>query len=270
VKYLDTKTQTSLRKGVNAFLDISEDELIEIFETLNSEEDTWKWVEDYINSIVIDDTLDYIQMFHLSRRLNGTDLFQNNNLEQLLLTPSPIAYFFKKYDLTFKQGDDHIDMYYKDKLCNLTDEVFFGQGNKSYLRTRLGYKTVKDYCVNGFAFRSYLERNSYFRTLSECPELVTRIADFLEIENMINDYHNNSRNYCLEYLIPMSEIIFDMNNAPKTNQEKTIELLTRSVMRLYAEWDNYDFGHGENLILRLDDRVCVKKEWFIAAEELED
>lgn len=272
MKYIDTKTQESLKQGVITFLDITEEELMQLFEAIffESAKEPWKMVEGYVNNITFDESLEYIQMFHLSRRLNGTDFHSNSNLEHLLITNSPISEFLKKYNLSFKQGDNHIDMYYKSKKVDLNDEYYIGPGNMSYIRSRLGFYEVQDYCVNGFAFRNNLEKNDYYSNLSRCPELIERLADFFELKNMIKDYYNNSRYYCFEYLIPMSEIIFDMNDAPKTNQEKTIELLVRSVLRLYDEWSDDLFGLRENLILRLDDKADVKQEWFVGLEELEE
>jgi hypothetical protein len=52
---------------------------------------------------------------------------------------------------------------------------------------------------------------------------------------MSSDYYNNSKYYCIEYLIPMSDVIFDMNYPPKTASEKTVEFLHQAILRLYDE-----------------------------------
>ena len=97
-------------------------------------------------------------MYHLSRRLNGTDLCSNNNLEQLLLEKTPLSEFFKKHGVTFIKGNSHIDMYYNGKLKLLGNEFRYSNGNMYYIRSRLGYNKNQDYCVNGFAYREHLEK----------------------------------------------------------------------------------------------------------------
>ena len=48
---------------------------------------------------------------------------------------------------------------------------------------------------------------------------------------MSNDYYNNSKYYCIEYLIPMSDVIFDMPYPPITDREKTVEFLQQAILR---------------------------------------
>ena len=151
----------------------------------------------------------------------------------------------------------------------LEDEFRYSGGNIYYLRSRLGYYKSQDYCVNGFAFRSYLEKNQYFSSLSYCPELVVNIEALLNIHGMSTDYYNNSKYYCIEYLIPLTEVIFDMGCPPETSNEKTVEFLQRAILRLYDEWIGSSFECDDNLILRLSDDACIKPEWFVKAEELD-
>lgn len=271
MKYIDARTQTSLEEGVMKFLNISKGEMIQMFVSIyeDTEKEPWKWVEDFLSDYDIDETLEYIQMFHLSRRLNGTDLKVNQNLKQLLIEQSPLSDFFKKYEIIFKLNKDHIDMYYKGELQILDDECRYPNGNVSYIKSRLGHYTNQDYCVNGFAFRSYLEENYYFSALSWCPELVGNIESLLGINGMQSDYLEHSTYYCIEYLIPMSNVIFDLSYPPTTSYEKTIEFLRKAILRLYDEWIGSSFVCDENLVLRLDDDVNVKSEWYVAAEELQ-
>ena len=80
--YIDTRDQMSLKHGVMEFLNVTEEELELVFETIDSvDEDPYDWVKKYLEDYGIDSPLEYIQMFHLTRRLNGTDLRINNNLE---------------------------------------------------------------------------------------------------------------------------------------------------------------------------------------------
>lgn len=271
MKYIDATTQKSLKQGVMELLNLSASEMTQMFMSIYKDtvKEPWEWVRDFLSDYGVDEPLEYIQMFHLSRRLDGTDIKANNNLEQLLIEDSPLSEFFKKHKIIFRPNEGHIDLYYKGELQPLEDEFRYSGGNIYYLRSRLGYYKSQDYCVNGFAFRSYLEKNQYFSSLSYCPELVVNIEALLNIHGMSTDYYNNSKYYCIEYLIPLTEVIFDMGCPPETSNEKTVEFLQRAILRLYDEWIGSSFECDDNLILRLSDDACIKPEWFVKAEELD-
>lgn len=270
MKYIDAKTQDALKKGIMEILNLSSGEMIKIFMSIyeDTEKEPWKWVRDFISECTLNEPLEYIQMFHLSRRLNGTDLKANNNLKQLLLEESPLSDFFKRHNVTFEPEDGHIDLYYKGELQPLDNELKYDGGNIYYLKSRLGYNKNQDYCVNGFAFRSYLEKNQYYSLLYGCPELVGNIERLLGIKGMSNDYYNNSKYYCIEYLIPMTEVIFDMGYPPETDYEKTTEFLSQAMLRLYDEWLGSSFECDENLVLRLSDDAMITPDWYVDAEEI--
>lgn len=270
MKYIDTRTKKSLKQGVVELLKLSSDEMKEMFESIyeDAEKEPWEWVDNFLSDYIIDETIECVQMFHLSRRLNGTDLKANNNLARLLLEESPLSNFFKKYKVTFGTGDGHIDLYYNGQLQSLDDEFKYSDGNVCYVKSRLGYFKDQDYCVNGFAFRTHLEENHYFSALLYCPEFVDNIERLIGIRGMSEEYLNNSKYYCIEYLIPISEVIFDGYSSLVTDKEKTIEFLKQSILRLYDEWLECNFACDENLILRLSDDEDIKPEWFVNAEEL--
>lgn len=100
------------------FLNLSADGLIQLFVSVyeDTEREPWECVEDFLSEHIVDEKLEYIQMFHLSRRLNGTDLKANSNLEKLLLGSSPLSNFFRKYKITFESGEGHINLYYNGIL----------------------------------------------------------------------------------------------------------------------------------------------------------
>lgn len=270
MKYIDTTTQNSLKKGVMKLLNLSNAEMMQMFMSIYDDmgKEPWEWVSDFLSDYGVNENLEYIQMFHLSRRLDGTDIKANNNLKQLLLEDSPLSDFFKKHKVTFKRNGSHVGLYYKGELQPLEDEFRYSGGNIYYLRSRLGYNKSKDYCVNGFAFRSYLEKNHYFSSLSYCPELVENIESIFHIQGMGDDYYKNSKYYCIEYLIPMTDVIFDMGCPPETVNEKIVEFLHQAILRLYDEWRGSSFVCDDNLILRLSDDACIEPEWFVKAEEL--
>lgn len=268
--YINTITKDFLMQDVSQFLNLSIVELFRLFETIyaESEKEPETFIENFLANRKIDKTLKRIQMFHLSRRLNGTDLHDNNNLEQLLLNESPLSLFLRKYGVTFAKVENHIGLYYKGVFQPLDDESKYENGNIWYIRGRLGYDQNFDYCVNGFAFREQLEKNDYFSALSKGPELVQNIACLFNIEEMLTDYCNNSQYYCAGYIIPLSEVVFDLPIPPKTNKDKTVGLIKQSLVRLYDSWRKCDsFG---NLVLRLSDSAMIKPEWFICSEKIAD
>lgn len=65
--------------------------------------------------------LELIQMFHLSRRLNNSNLFENDNLKNLLLKESVISDFFKQYDISFVENNNNINLLYKNVVVNISD-----------------------------------------------------------------------------------------------------------------------------------------------------
>ncbi len=269
MKYLDARNMNSLKNGVMEFLDLSEEEMEDLFLSmlLNREIELHEWVTQFLVNHTGNEELESIQMFHLSRRLNGTDLRANFNLKQLLIEDSPISDFFGKYNVTFKKECEHIELYYKGRKVDLEK---FGNSESMYIRWRLGNEKEFDYCINGFAFRSYLESegNGYYSSLERCPEIIDIIGRFLGISEICNDYYNNSKYYCIEYIIPMSEVIFDGYNPLMTNQEKTLELLKLAILRLFDEMNGANFVSNHNQILRLSDDSIIKEDWVVNFEEL--
>ena len=271
MKYIDAVNHESLEKGIMKLLNVTRKELNSIYNSIyyDIEKDPWQWIEDFIEDCVVDESLEYIQMYHLSRRLNGSDLRSNNNLDQLLLEETPISEFFKKYGVVFVKGNGHIDMYFNGKLQLLDDKLRYSNGNIYYVKSRLGYNKNQDYCVNGFAYRENLEENCYFKSLSNCPELIGSIARLLNIDGMISDYYENSKYYCIKYLIPLSEVIFDMENPPETVRDKIIVFLNHSLCKLYYECRDCSSLSDNNLILRLSDYAMINPEWFVSAEKID-
>lgn len=76
MKYIDATTQNSLKQGVMDLLGLSAGEMIQMFMSIyeDTEKEPWEWVRDFLSEIGVNDTLEYIQMFHLSRRLDGTNI----------------------------------------------------------------------------------------------------------------------------------------------------------------------------------------------------
>lgn len=233
--------------------------------------------EENLGTIIDDETADHIrtEMKENICYTLTTDIYGNAETNEqalpygtyLVLEKIPSTGYLNS---SIRGGEvaSQIDLYYRGELQSLEDEFRYDGGNVSYIKSRLGYNKNQDFCVNGFAFRSYLEKNQYYSILFGCPELVGNIERLFGINGMCRDYFNNSKYYCIEYLIPMSEVIFDMNYPPETDSEKTTEFLCQAILRLYDEWRGSSFECDENLILRLSDDAMINPEWFVAAEEV--
>lgn len=270
MKYIDTSTYESLKRDVMQFLNLTEEDLTSIFSLLLPEGYRQERAKRYIENMKIEESLDYIQFFHLTRRLNGSNIVENNNLEQLLLHESPLSDFLKRYNITFRKNGRHIDMYHNDELKILDDQDRYERGNVSYLRLRLGYNDVQDYCVNGLAFRTNIENDGFFRPLQICPEFVEQVGELIDNTKMAWDYRNNSKYYCIEYLVPISEVIFDGCEVDMPAQDKIIKFLSEAVVRLYNERKNNKPLNEGNLVLRLLDDANINPEWVKNIEEIPD
>lgn len=59
--YIDTRDQLSLKHGVMEFLNVTEEELELVFETIDSvDEDPYDWVKKYLEDYGIDSPLEYM------------------------------------------------------------------------------------------------------------------------------------------------------------------------------------------------------------------
>ena len=258
MKYLNAKSYCLLKNSVMNFLGLSHQDYSKIIDMILCSND----VDEEVNKIVekrVKTELELIQMFHLSRRLNNSNLFENENLRNLLLKKSVITEFFKQYDVSFEKNNNKINLLYKNVVVNISNAKYDDYNGN------IEFRLETDYCINGFAFREDLEKNDYYSSLSRGPEILYEIYKLLNIDNMIDDYISNSEYYCFEYLIPMSKIIFDVNDSCITNLEKTKFFLKEVLKYLYYEM----LGHGsDNLVLRLSDNENLKKEWYKRSEKL--
>ena len=53
MKYIDARTQNSLKKGIMDFLNLSAGEITQIFMSIyeDTEKEPWKWVRDFISNV---------------------------------------------------------------------------------------------------------------------------------------------------------------------------------------------------------------------------
>lgn len=140
-----------VKKSVIDFLDLSCEDYSKIIDLILRSDD----IDEEINKIIenrITTELEFIQMFHLSRRLYDSNLIENDNLKNLLLKKSVISQFFKQYDISFVENNNNINLLYKNVVVNISDAKY------EDFNSNIKFRLETDYCINGFAFREGLEK----------------------------------------------------------------------------------------------------------------
>ena len=208
---------------------------------------------------------DEILLFHLSRRLKGSENEISYNLQELLTTSNSFSTFLQEYQITFrKESEDGITLYYGDEPISLEDTRDI---NVCYLRGRLGYNSNRrDFCFNGFAFRDLLMKNQYVSRLQRCPEILESIERLLRIKGLAKGYEGKSDYYCFMYRFPLERVIFDGKDG-LTIEEKQFYLLKQVAYRLYQYTANprYLFD-DDNPILRLEDDDNASVDCLVSKE----
>ena len=275
--YIDTHTKDTIQKSVCQIFNIEVRELEEFFIKAKKESYTGgftdgnkldKVLNEFIDDRMSNKKIDQILFFHLGRRLNSAeDCVEGKNLFELLLERNEMSIFLKNHEVKFKSKDGHLDLYYKDKLISLEEK---NKPNVPYLRLRLGYNNNRiDYCFNGFVFRDLICKNSYAQHLYSAPEFLGKLAEFLEDSDNKKDYFNNSKYYCLEYIVPIDKVYFD-NNEKLEKLDKQKYLLNQVLHRLY-EYSIRESRYmldNDNPIIRLSDYDVMQEEYFVSKEEI--
>lgn len=266
---IDTHSKATMQKSICEYFNLTEGELHCLFDRFYySPVELEQAIEEYVSDN-FSGPLDSVQFYHLSRRLNGSNLKAGNNLYDLLLNKSIISDFLGKYGISFVKGPDHLLLYNNGKLEQLRESY---NGNVSYLKWRMGYiHGDEDYCFNGFALRDRLQYNTcYFNQLGFCPEFIYELAQVMGKESMVWDYRKNSKYYCLEYLLPLDKVIIDGKDYLKSQRGKSLEILAACMLRLYHYWlDPKYYFDNDNIILRLNDADTMDEQYFVRAEKLE-
>lgn len=274
---IDTKSRNSIENSLARYLGI---DVLELYSHVCSASEKAKddcFINDDVfknevlsiaESLNPQDDINEIYMYHLSRRLlSDTNDSSSDNLKSLLLSISPLSVFLNSHGITFVEECGHIQIIYNGKPIDLSNT---SETDICYLRSRLGYtKGREDYCVNGFAFRDNLMKNSYTRDLYRCPEFIERLADFLGQDSIVEDYYNNSKYYCFHYKLKISDIIFDDNEHLKDG-EKVDHFIVKLFERLreYMEVESrYLFDHN-NPIIRLADNARISSGSLVDVEEI--
>ncbi len=274
--YIDTRSKESMESSFCSYLNVSMNELNEVFYEARRLSTKDKVVDgdilnevlgNFIDEKLVDDSVDNILFYHLSRRLNDYDEADDLlNLVDLLSTENSMSLFLKRHEIEFFKNDGKLDLYYKNMYVPLDDTSL---NDVHYLRLRLGYNSRIDHCINGFALKDLIYKNDYTRSLWFGPEFIQILARFLHNHEIDRDYCNNSKFYCYEYCIPKSQIIFD-DNQELLDREKTKYLVTRILHREYDYYDSdpqYLFDHN-NSVLRLSDDTNLSNSMLLSKHEI--
>ena len=225
-------------------------------------------IDEFIGNHVGASSIERVMFFHLSRRLNSANSdYSGTNLFDILTTKNALSNFLESHNISFIPNGKHLIILFNGKTVSIEDTFIDGV---CYLRSRLGYNEGReDYCFNGFAFKDLLYKNSYARSLYEAPELIQQLSSFLHYPSLLNDFAENSRYYCLEYIVPLDIVLFDdIDDLPQT--EKSKYFLNQVMTRLYeyATSDPRYLSDNANPILRLADDGTMKEEYFVDKEEI--
>ncbi len=269
--YIDTHTENDMIASVCQALKISQFELRDQLYRLNmmakDDDDYNDLVDSFINKKLTNPP-DEILLFHLSRRLHGTeDNLEGKNLAELLTTRNAFSNILRQSGLEFLKGEHHIETFYKGKSVDW-DKCH--NGNPCYMKSRLGYFTGReDYCFNGFAFKDLIYKNIYARLLFNLPEFLQQLIACLGCESIEKEYMKNSSYFCYEYKIPLELVIFD-GKETYSYEQKQKYLLRCTLLRIaqYQNSDKRDIIDPDNPILRLDDNYTVPAEFYVDREEV--
>ncbi|MBY0221786.1 hypothetical protein [Sporosarcina aquimarina] len=274
--YIDTRAQETMQQSICKSLEITIEELDNLFfeakkasvKEYSMDMDKFNIIiNEFIDSKVLNQTIEQILFFHLGRRLNiANDCAEGKNLFELLSNESAVSVFLKNHAVTFQVNTTHLELFYKGKLISLDDAA---KEHVPYLRWRMGHNSNRvDYCFNGFMLRDLLVRNDYARSLFSAPEFIGVLSNFLGNRDIVTDYVENSKYYCYEYLVPIDKVFFD--DAEELSKEgKQRYLLNKVLCRLfeYTTKDKNMFDH-DNPVLRLADNEKMAEQYFIKKEEI--
>lgn len=219
--------------------------------------------ERFIESNADCNLVDEVYVYHLARHLSKpTELLP---LKELLLTNNRFSDFLAGNSVVFKNGDNHLEFYYQDKL--ITSKQLLERKHQRLLARRLGYFDESDFCINGFTFWPDIEKTSdgYYRDLQFGSEFLGCIGRYLGM-NLCWKFREKSEYYGIVFRVPIGEVIFDDVDGAETKEEKVKYLIKHSLQTLQGCYFNQP-SSGNNPILRISDDSKVRVEHCILIKE---
>ena len=274
--FINTSTQSSISTSLSHYLDIPENELDQYIDYAAEKAQCNNYCfntvifQSELTSIFSDlqpeEKIDEILLYHLTRRLNNSEIdYEAKNLKELLLSNSELKQFLAEHNVAFEESNGHPIILYRNRVLSLRNTM---DTDVCYLRGRLGYgSTQGDYCFNGFALRDLLMKNTYTRELYDGPEFIKILSRYLKNPAIQQDFFSNSTYYCLAYKLPFDLILFDGDDNMGEN-DKNDYFLTQLCMRLleYKSINRRSLSDINNPILRVSDSLIVPEQFSFGSE----
>lgn len=279
---IDTRTDESMISSLATYLNITEDELFQYIDSAANKARIdnlfidHEIFDDEVISLISDlqpkEQIDEIYVYHLTRRLNDSIVDKSSdNLKSLLLKESPLSKFLGQYNMFLVEKDGHPLIVFNNNEISLEDESEEDVSNlRLHLRYRLGYDIGDvDYCFNGFAFRNTLMKNDYTKKLEKGPEFLEELSRYFSIDDLIENYCENSKYYCFTYKMTIDEIIFD-EGADLKNQDKINYFLLQILNRIsiYMKDGKSMSDDNNNPTIRIADDANVPESKLVNVEEI--
>lgn len=192
--------------------------------------------------------IDEVLMFHLSRRLKGSDK-SCRNLHDLLLGSSAVSCFLQQYEIAFRSENDNLHLIYQNQELDIP--------SSEHLACRFGISGEPgDYCVNGFAFRSTIKNSPYYMQLCNGPEFLIELCEFLNRPDILDEYQKNSTYLCIPYMCSIKDVFFDIGNTRSQGCSRDLVLQALKYLSLGDNSDNY-----ENFVIAPNDH-CTRINLF--------
>ena len=268
--YINTTSQQLIQKSIYEVLNINNEEIDDLLET------SYKFQKDH-SIFILDDqydyfmkfvkehlsvSIDYVSLYHLSRRLNNSEDDNGYSLIGTLCNNTLLSRFLKKYGLTFKY-DEYIKMYLNGeeiKLDNVDDYYTV------FLRQIFGYE-YQDYSFKCFVCNDAIEKNEYYEILKDGPQLFGYLFSFIDSDALLEEFQSNSKYYKVEYQVPIDQIYFE-NYDDLTNQEKQYHIVVKALQRLYAyKYDTVEFD-DDNPVIGMIDNQTLDSKYLVSKQEL--
>ncbi|BBF41926.1 hypothetical protein lbkm_0606 [Lachnospiraceae bacterium KM106-2] len=271
--YIDTRSKLDMTKSVINYLDISSIELNELFDRISRECSEHKYfdgvqadiiIDEYINKHRSEQVIDEILVFHLSYRRPESEDYSGRNLFDLLSNKSELSEFLREKDILFVPDGKKLRLFYKGEYISL-DNTY--ETNVPYLRWRLGYNSRMDFCFNGFAFKDLIYKNDYTKDLIYGPELLNRLATYLNSPQLCQEYVSDRVYYCITYIVSINRICFDDDSS--LSDDIKGDFLVREVLRRlyeYSEQEERYISDIDNHVIRTRDNDTIPNSAYLEKE----
>ena len=269
--YINTTLQIMMVKSICEALNICKDDLNDLLDICYIEfqkersviilDDQYDYFMDYVKKHLCIN-IDYVNFYHLSRRLNDNKDDNGYSLDKVLCNDTSLSRFLKRYGFTFKY-DQYIRMYLNEKEINLSE---LNDYSSIFLKQVLG-SNYQDYSFRGFEFSDAIEKNEIYEIVKDGPELFGYLFSFVNSDELLEDFISNSKFYKFEYLVPIEQIYFE-NYEELTNEEKQYHIVVKALQRLYAyKYDSVDYDDDNPVIGMIDD-LTLDSQYLVSKTEI--